>query len=274
MIRKKSNIEPLKIGGAKRGENQTFHGKHTSGDKQQIVCGMRPVMEAVASGKQIDKVLIQNNIDGQLAQELRAKLREAGVPFQYVPAEKLNRVTESNHQGVVALISPIVYQNFMDLVQRLMDEGGNPFILLLDHVTDVRNMGAMVRTAECAGVNAVVIPEHGSAQINEDAIKSSSGALLRMPICREQNLKTVVNYAKQVGIQVCAATEKGATDYLEVDFRKPTLLIMGSEYNGISSELLKIADVRAKLPIKGDIQSLNVSVAAGIFMYEMLRQRG
>ena len=171
------------------------------------------------------------------------------------------------------MIAPIPYHQAMELIPKLMEEGGNPMLLLLDHVTDVRNFGAIVRTAECTGADAVIIPDHGSAQVGDDAVKTSSGALLRVPICREGNLKTVLNLAKQCGMQVVAATEKGATDYLEVDFKQPTLLIMGAEETGISPELLKLADVRAKLPIKGEIQSLNVSVAAAVFMYEVLRQR-
>ena len=260
-------------GQQKRNENQPFHVKHPKGDKLQLVCGMRPVMEAIESGKQIDKILIQSNLEGQLAQELKARIREAGLPMLYVPVEKLNRMTDSNHQGVIATISPIAYHSFADLLERLNEEGRTPFILLLDHITDVRNLGAIIRTAECAGVDAVVVPDHGSAQVNEDAIKSSSGALLRMPICREPNFKTVLNLARQSGLQVCAATEKGAVDYLDVDFTQPTLLIMGSEDTGISPDLLKLSDIRARLPILGEVQSLNVSVAAGIFMYEMLRQR-
>ncbi|MBQ6956912.1 MAG: 23S rRNA (guanosine(2251)-2'-O)-methyltransferase RlmB [Bacteroidales bacterium] len=239
-----------------------------------MVCGMHPVIEALRSDSQIDKIFVQTGLDGALFQELRTAMRERGVPFQMVPVEKLNRLTSGNHQGVVATISPVRYHDYVDVVQSLVDKDVIPFILLLDHITDVRNMGAIVRTAECAGVHAVVIPDHGSAQLNEDAIKASSGALLRMTICRESNLKTVVNLARQYGLQVCAATEKGATSYLQVDFTKPTLLIMGSEDTGISSDLLRLADVRAALPILGDIQSLNVSVAAGVFMYEVLRQRG
>lgn len=241
--------------------------------KQQVVYGLRPVMEAIESGVQIDKILIQNGLSGNLVGELKAMIREAGLPFQYVPVEKLDKVTRNNHQGVVATVSPVEYQHFMDVVPLLFEQGKTPFILLLDHVTDVRNMGAIVRTAECAGVDAVVVPDHGSAQLNEDAIKTSSGALLRVPICREQNLKTVVNFAKQSGLQVVAATEKGSKNYLDVDFKQPTLLVMGSEETGISNEVMKLCDVRAKLPIRGEVQSLNVGVAAGIFMYEVLRQR-
>lgn len=241
---------------------------------QQIVYGLRPVIEALDSDQQVDKVLIQTGLSGALVGELKAMLSAMNVPFQYVPVEKLNRMTTSNHQGVVATIAPISYKSFMDLVPILEAKGRVPFIVMLDHITDVRNLGAIARTAECAGVDAIVVPDHGSAQVNEDAIKTSSGALLRLPICREQNLKTVINLARQFEMQVCAATEKGATNYLEVDFRKPTLLVMGSEETGISPEILKLCDTRAKLPICGNVQSLNVSVAASIFMYEMLRQRG
>ena len=242
--------------------------KHSS-----TIYGLRPVIEAIDSDVQIDRILLQNGLSGALATDLKSRIRDKGIPFQFVPIEKLNRLTKGNHQGVAAMIAPIPYHQAMELIPKLMEEGGNPMLLLLDHVTDVRNFGAIVRTAECTGADAVIIPDHGSAQVGDDAVKTSSGALLRVPICREGNLKTVLNLAKQCGMQVVAATEKGATDYLEVDFKQPTLLIMGAEETGISPELLKLADVRAKLPIKGEIQSLNVSVAAAVFMYEMLRQR-
>lgn len=256
-----------------RDENQSFHVKHRSAGSSQLICGMRPVLEALDSDIQIEKIFVQTGLEGPLFQELRAAIRDKSLPVQYVPVEKLNRLTSSNHQGVVATVSPIRYHDFVEVLEGLADKGGTPFILSLDHITDVRNMGAIVRTAECAGVDAIVIPDHGSAQINEDAVKSSSGALLRMTMCRESNMKTVVNLARQYGLQVCAATEKGATLYTEVDFCQPTMLIMGSEDTGISSELLKLADVKALLPMKGSVQSLNVSVAAGVFIYEVLRQR-
>lgn len=238
--------------------------------KQQIIYGLRPVIEALGSGQQVERVLIQNGLNSSLLNELRTKLKEHDIPFQYVPVEKLNKMTTGNHQGVVATIAAVKYHSFMQLMETLEEPS---VVVLLDHVTDVRNMGAIARTAECTGVAALVVPDHGSAAINEDAIKTSSGALLRLPVCREQNLKTVVNLAKQCGYQVVAATEKGAVHYREVDFRKPTLLIMGNEETGISTELLKMSDVRAKLPIVGEIASLNVSVAAGVFMYEALEQR-
>lgn len=237
------------------------------------IYGLRPVIEAIDGDTQIDKVLIQNGLAGPLAGELKGRIRDKQIPFQFVPVEKLNRLAKGNHQGVVALISPIEYKQALDLLPQLMEGEKAPMVLLLDHVTDVRNFGAIVRTAECTGVDAVIIPDHGSAQVGDDAVKTSSGALLRMPICRESNLKTVLNLARQCGMQIVAATEKGATDYLEVDFTKPTLLIMGAEETGISPELLKLTDARAKLPILGQVQSLNVSVAAAVFMYEVLRQR-
>lgn len=238
--------------------------------KQQIVYGLRPVIEALASGQQVERVLIQNGLNSSLLNELRTRLKEADVPFQYVPVEKLNKMTTGNHQGVVATIAAVKYHNFMELIETLPETA---IVVLLDHITDVRNMGAIARTAECTGVSALVVPDHGSASMNEDAVKTSSGALLRLPVCREQNLKTVVNLAKQYGYQVVAATEKGAVHYRAVDFRRPTLLVMGNEETGISQELLKISDVRAKLPIVGEVASLNVSVAAGVFMYESLEQR-
>ncbi len=243
-------------------------------NKQQIVYGLRPVIEALSSGVQIERVLIQNGLNSSLLNELRSKLKEGDVPFQYVPVEKLNKMTTGNHQGVVATIAAVKYRPFVELMEDLCaDEARMPLVVLLDHVTDVRNMGAIARTAECAGVDALVVPDRGSAALNEDAIKTSSGALLRLPVCREQNLKTVVNLAKQYGCQIVASTEKGAVHYREVDFRKPTLLIMGNEETGISPELLKMSDIRAKLPIVGEVQSLNVSVAAGVMMYEALEQR-
>ncbi len=239
-------------------------------NKQQIVYGLRPVIEAIGSGQQVERVFLQNGLNSSLLNELRVRMKEHDIPFQYVPVEKLNKMTTGNHQGVVATIAAIRYWSFMQLMETLTEPS---VIVLLDHVTDVRNMGAIARTAECTGAAALVVPDHGSAAMNEDAIKTSSGALLRLPVCREQNLKTVVNLAKQCGYQVVAATEKGAVHYREVDFRQPTLLIMGNEETGISNELLKISDVRAKLPIVGEVSSLNVSVAAGVFLYEALEQR-
>ena len=241
--------------------------------RQQTIYGLRPVIEAIVSGARIERVLIQNGLNSSLLNELRTKIKEQDIPFQYVPVEKLNKMTSGNHQGVVAVIGAVKYHSLVDILEQLA-ESEAPLLVLLDHVTDVRNMGAIARTAECTGVDALVVPDRGSAAMNEDAVKTSSGALLRLPVCREQNLKTVVNLAKQYGYQIVASTEKGAVHYREVNFRQPTLLIMGNEETGISPELLKMSDVRAKLPIVGEVASLNVSVAAGVMLYEALEQHG
>lgn len=242
-------------------------------EKQQLIYGLRPVIEAIESGAQVERVMLQNGLGGPLAGELKSRICEHSVPFQYVPVEKLNRLAPGNHQGVVATIAAIAYTDFVTVVEQLLEQERNPLILMLDHITDVRNMGAIARTAECAGFDAIVVPDRGSAALNTDAIKTSSGALLRLPICREANFKTTLNLAKQYGIQIVAATEKGAVHYREADFRQPTLLILGNEEHGIGSDLLKMSDIRAKIPILGQVQSLNVSVAAGIIMYEALEQR-
>lgn len=239
--------------------------------KQQTVYGLRPVIEAITSGMQIEKVLLQNGLNSSLLNELRSRMKEHDIPFQYVPVEKLNKMTTGNHQGVVATIAAVKYRSVTEVFEEESDTA--PLLVMLDHITDVRNMGAIARTAECTGVNALIVPDHGAAAMNEDAVKTSSGALLRLPVCREQNLKTVVNMAKQYGYQIVAATEKGAVDYREVDFGQPTLLIMGNEETGISAELLKLSDIRAKLPIVGQVASLNVSVAAGVMMYKALEKR-
>ncbi len=227
-------------------------------------------MEALEGGIQIDRVLLQNGLGGPLAANLKSKLHDSGIPFQYVPAEKLNKMTTGNHQGVVATVAAVKYCNFAEMLETIETPA---LYLLLDHVTDVRNMGAIARTAECTGVTALIVPDHGSAAMNEDAVKTSSGALLRLPVCREQNLKTTLNLAKQYGFQIVASTEKGSVHYRQVDFRRPTLLIMGNEETGISPDLLRMSDVRASLPIVGEVASLNVSVATGVMLYEALEQR-
>ena len=253
-----------------------IHSNQTSKSETSTIYGLRPIMEALESGVRIDRVYFQNGLSGQLASSLKARIHDGGIPFQYVPAERLDRLAGGgNHQGVVATISPIAYHHAIELIPALMEreDAKPPVLIMLDRVTDVRNFGAIARTAECAGADAIIIPDHGSAQVSDDAVKTSSGALLRLPVCRESNLKTVINLAHQCGMQVVAATEKGATDYLAVDFKLPTLIILGAEETGISPELLRLADQRACIPILGQVQSLNVSVAAAIFLYEVLRQR-
>nr|WP_319398042.1 23S rRNA (guanosine(2251)-2'-O)-methyltransferase RlmB [uncultured Carboxylicivirga sp.] len=241
--------------------------------KDQMVFGIRAVVEAIAAGKEIDKVFIKKGLQGDLFQEFMDEVKNSKVPFQFVPIEKLNRITRKNHQGVIAFISPVVYQDAEQLIQMLYDEGKEPFVVVLDQLTDVRNVGAIARTAECVGVNAIIIPDKGSAPINSDAIKTSAGALHTLPVCRTSNLFKTVEYLKNSGLKLVAATEKGAQDYDKIDYSGPVALIMGSEDTGISNQLLKIADYKSCIPIKGEIKSLNVSVAAGVLMYEILKSR-
>lgn len=239
------------------------------------VYGIRPIIEALDAHRPIDKVLLRTgSAGGDMLALLRQRLSDEHIPIQYVPVEKLNALTHNaNHQGVAASVSPIVYRSFEPVVQQLLDAGKVPFVVLLDHVTDVRNVGAIARSAECAGVDALVVPTHGSARIGADAVKSSAGALLRLPVCREANLKSTVNMAHAMEMQVVVASEKGRVHYGEIDYRVPTLLLMGSEDKGVSPDLMRLADHWARIPIVGAIQSLNVSVAAALFMFEALRQR-
>ncbi|MEA5099419.1 MAG: 23S rRNA (guanosine(2251)-2'-O)-methyltransferase RlmB [Bacteroidales bacterium] len=242
--------------------------------ESQLIYGIRPVVEALRSGKEIEKIFLQSTLQGSLLQELKEEIAKRKTVVQYVPVEKLNRLTRNNHQGVVAVISLIEYYNFEEIVTQIIEKGKMPFLLMLDRVTDVRNLGAIARSAECAGVDAIIVPQYSSAQINEDAIKTSSGALLNLPICREPNLKTTINVAKQMGIKVYAATEKGAEFYTDVDFTENIMIVMGAEDTGVSPEIIKLCDGKIKIPLKGSIESLNVSVASAVIMYEVVRQRG
>lgn len=241
--------------------------------ESQLIYGIRPVVEALRSGKEIEKIFLQSTLQGSLLQELKEGIAKRKTVVQYVPVEKLNRLTRNNHQGVVAVISLIEYYNFEEIVTQIIEKGKMPFLLMLDRVTDVRNLGAIARSAECAGVDAIIVPQYSSAQINEDAIKTSSGALLRIPICRELNLKTTINLAKEMGVNVYCATEKGGEIYTQVPMKESLMIVMGSEDTGVSPEIIKLCDRKIKIPIKANIESLNVSVAAGILMYEVVRQR-
>lgn len=241
--------------------------------ESQLIYGIRPVVEALRSGKEIEKIFLQSTLQGTLLQELKEEIAKRKTVVQYVPVEKLNRLTRNNHQGVVAVISLIEYYNFEEIVTQIIEKGKMPFLLMLDRVTDVRNLGAIARSAECAGVDAIIVPQYSSAQINEDAIKTSSGALLRLPICREVNLKTTINLAKEMGVNVYCATEKGGELYTQVPMKESLMIVMGSEDTGVSPEIIKLCDKKIKIPIKANIESLNVSVAAGILIYEVVRQR-
>jgi 23S rRNA (guanosine2251-2'-O)-methyltransferase len=242
--------------------------------RQEMLFGIRATMEAIKSEKEIEKVLIKTGLAGPLFQELFDLIRAKDVEYQFVPVEKLNSLDQNNNQGVVALIVPIPYQEIDEIVPELFSQGKIPLILILDQITDVRNFGAIARSAECAGVHAIVIPFKNSAKITPDSIKTSAGALYNIPVCRVQNLKTFTRSLKREGIRIVAATEKAETVYTEGDFSLATAIIMGSEDVGIEDSLLRLADEQVKIPIKGAIESLNVSVAASLMVYEALRQRG
>lgn len=237
------------------------------------IFGLRPVIEAIDAGKTIDKLMVQKGLQGDIFSELMAKVREYDIPIQYVPVQKLNRLTRKNHQGVFAFLSPIEFHSIENVLPRIYEEGKNPLFLILDRVSDVRNFGAIARTAECCGVDAIIIPEKGSASVNEDAIKTSAGALYKIPVCKEKSLKDVVQFLQLSGIRITCASEKTDDTLYQMDFKVPTAIIMGSEEDGVSPELIRTADNLAKLPILGEIGSLNVSVACGAFLYEIIRQR-
>lgn len=238
-----------------------------------LIFGLRPVIEAIRDGKEIDNLFVQSGLKSELFSELMALLKQNNVAFKYVPVEKLNRISSKNHQGVVGYISEISYKKVKDILPALITAGKNPLILILDRITDVRNFGAISRTAECSGVNMIVIPTHGSAKVNADAIKTSTGALHKIPVCREENLKKVIDFCKECGLQIVACTEKASDFYFQMDFTVPTAIIMGSEENGITNEYIQKSDATVKIPMQGEIGSLNVSVATGIILYEAVSQR-
>lgn len=238
-----------------------------------MVYGTRAVMEAARSGRQMEKVFLQAGVNNDLMKELVQTLKERDVPFSWVPAEKLNRMTSRNHQGAVGFLSAIQYASLQRVIDHAYSEGRVPFLLLLDRITDVRNFGAVARTCECAGLDAIVMEEKGNAPVTADAVKTSAGALHHLPVCRVKSMKQTLKELRDNGIQVVACTEKAAEDIYAADLTGPTALLMGSEEDGISPPLLKDADVLVKIPLNGKIESLNVSVAAGVAIYEAVRQR-
>ncbi len=242
-------------------------------EANDYIFGIRAVMEAIESGKQIDKVMVRNDLNGQLAGELFNLLRANDIRPQRVPEKKLNRITRKNHQGVIAFVSAVNYYSLRQVVPTLFEDGILPMLVVLDGITDVRNFGAIARTAECCGVNAIVIPERGSAGVNADAVKTSAGALLHLPVCRERSLKESVEYLKLSGYTIVAASEKADINYTKADFTGPVAIVMGAEDVGISPEILSLCDNMVSIPMFGHIGSLNVSVAAGVMLYEAVRQR-
>jgi 23S rRNA (guanosine2251-2'-O)-methyltransferase len=241
--------------------------------KSDFLFGIRSVIEAIHAGKEIEKVLVKKGLQGELYEELIDTMKQAKISWQTVPVERINRATRKNHQGVIAFVSAITYQDLENTLISVFEEGKNPLVLVLDGVTDIRNMGAIARSAECAGVDLIVIPEKGGAPINADALKTSAGALQHIPVCRVKNLYKAVEYLHDSGLKIVAATEKAKDNYTQIDFSGPTAIIMGAEDKGVSSQLLKVCDVGAKIPTVGEIGSLNVSVAAGILIFEAVRQR-
>lgn len=238
-----------------------------------LVYGTRAVLEAIHSGKELERVFVQQGLNNPLMRELKTALQDAGIHFLTVPPEKLNRMVKGNHQGVVAYLSSLTYFKVEELVPVVFEKGLTPLFLILDRITDTRNLGAIARTAECTGVNGIIVPSRGSALINSDAIKASAGALHHMPVCREDNLKNTIDYLRESGIMVLSCSEKAEKLTRETDMTMPLAIIMGSEENGVSPEYLKRSDGSVRLPMAGSVSSYNVSVAAGMILYEVLCQR-
>ena len=242
--------------------------------EKEFIFGMHPVMEAIKGGRQIDRVLVRQGLRGDLYHDLMKLVSELGVPWQVVPIDKLDYITRKNHQGVIAWLSAIEFQNIENILPRIFEEGKEPLVMMLDSITDVRNFGAIVRSALSFGADAVIIPEKNSARISADAVKASAGALNTFPVCRVKSLAKCLTYLKESGLKVVAATEKAREEISGADLRGPSVIILGSEEKGISRELLALADTQVSIPITGIIGSLNVSVSAGILLYEVKRQRG
>jgi 23S rRNA (guanosine2251-2'-O)-methyltransferase len=243
-------------------------------EKKEMVFGTRAVMEAIKAGREIEKIYIQAGLNNDLIRELINTAQAHKVPFSFIPQQKLNSISSKNHQGVICLLSIVHYAPLETIIDKCYEEGREPFFLILDRITDVRNFGAIARTVECAGLDGIIIGEKGNAPISADAMKTSAGALNHLPVCRVKDMTKTFRLLKDNGIQVVACTEKADKTLYEMELNSPLAIVMGSEEDGISPEMLKASDHRAKIPLKGQIGSLNVSVAAGIAIYEAVRQRG
>lgn len=242
--------------------------------KDDYIYGLRAVMEAIEADQEINSIFVKEGLKGELVSKLMGILKDRGLKFQYVPAGKLTNLGAKNHQGVVAAISPVSYHDLKEFLPTLLSEKQNPLLLLLDRITDVRNFGAIARSAECAGADGIIIPIRNAAKISADAVKTSAGALYSLPVCRELNLKKTVKLLLREGFQVIAASEKAAKNYTEVDYSTPTVLVMGAEDVGIDEEILRFATDTVSIPQKGKINSLNVAAATTVLLYEVVRQRG
>lgn len=242
-------------------------------EKTLQIHGTRAIIESIEAGKEVDKVFLQKGLHNSLLSELNTLIKKRGIQTSFVPIEKLNKLTQLNHQGAVATISPVTYHDLETLVTRVLESDNTPLFILLDQLSDVRNFGAIIRTAECTGVQGIIIPKKGGAPLNGVAVKTSAGAAFSMPIVKVDHIKDAIYFLQGSGIRVVAATEKTENTVFNVDFTKPTAIVMGREDSGVSTGVLKIVDEQAKLPLKGTIASLNVSVACGAFLYEVVRQR-
>lgn len=240
---------------------------------KDLVFGTRPVLEALESGKEVNKILLLRGGSTDTIQQITQLAKEKRIPVQKVPVEKLNRITRKNHQGVLAFISPIEYDKLEEVIPMLFEKGLNPLILVLDQITDVRNVGAICRSAECLGAQAVVIPSRGGALINSDAAKTSAGAIFNLKVCRADDLYSALTLLKNSGLKIVACTEKTDKNVQDCSLDGPTAIVMGAEDLGISPPLMKLADERVRIPMLGQTESLNVAVSAGIVLYECLKQR-
>ena len=242
-------------------------------DKSQYIYGVHAVLEAIDAGKDIDKILLSKTLNAETAKEIDERARALRVPVQRVPVQKIDRITRRNHQGVLAMMSAVTYYRVEDIVPQLFDNGENPFIVVLDGVTDVRNFGAVARTCECAGVSAIVIPDRESVSANADAVKTSDGALNYLPVCREHNLVSAVRLLRDSGFKIVGTSDKSQKPYTQGDYTGPVAIVLGAEDKGVSPEIMKLCDTQVMIPEFGHINSLNVSVAGGIMIYEVVRQR-
>ena len=256
----------------KRPYNKSKKRYHDEEDPN-IIYGVHPVIEAIRAKRPINKIFIQKGMQKELFYELKEELANKKYHLAFVPIHKLNRMCRKNHQGVIAQVSPVDYADIEPILDKLYEEGEVPLFLILDRLTDVRNFGAIARTAECHGVHGIILPQKDSVSITSDAVKTSAGALNRIPVAKVDNLSSIINYLKNSGVQVVASTEKSSREVGQVDFTVPTAIVMGSEESGVSTKILAESDVKAKIPMMGEIGSLNVSVAAAIMMYEANRQR-
>ncbi len=242
-------------------------------EKETKLYGIRAVLEALEAEKSVEKIFLQKGLKGDLFFKLEKKIRENNLSFSYVPVEKLNRLTQNNHQGVVATIAPISYFDLDELVTSIKKKKQNPIFIVLDQLSDVRNFGAIIRTAECTGVDGIVVQKSGSAPINGDTVKTSAGAVFNIPISKVDHIKDALYYFNASGIKTIAASEKSDKTIYDMDLNKGCAIIMGSEGKGVTPSVLKIVNEKARLPMYGKIASLNVSVACGVFLYEVVRQR-